>query len=240
VRRAVGWVVVLLVLLLVVDRGADWTAERVLAGQVQQRADLPEPPDVDIAGFPFLTQVASGRYEAVRLDIRNPIVVGGTRIDRSSAVTRGVRLPFPDLVNRDLDALRVRRTKVTAQVPFAQLERLVNDGLEGSDLRLRLSQAANGQALLAGRVSTPLGSVGLRAPAKVTIQEGRLRLTIPAGALQRLPALARDVVSTVLGRSFELPRLPEGFRVTSVAVVDDGVTVRAVSDRSRLGFLRGT
>lgn len=238
-RRVLGSAVVVLVLLLVADRGTDWAAECLLAGELQQSANLGEAPDVDITGFPFLTQLARGRYRPIQVDVRTPIVVDGTRIDRSSAVIHGARLPFQALVNRDVDAVRVRRTSVAAHVPFAQLERLVSERLDGSVVQLRLSRASKGLVRVTGEVSSPIGRVQVRAPVEVGIDAGRLRLVLPAGSLAQMPSVARDIISSVLRRPLELPDPPGSFRVTSADVDGGGVTVYATSTQTRLELLSG-
>src|SRR5256885_4227247 len=67
--RAARWigigVVVLLVLLLIADRVGVAVAERVAGDTLESSEHLNSRPDVDIAGFPFLTQVATGNYDKI-------------------------------------------------------------------------------------------------------------------------------------------------------------------------------
>jgi hypothetical protein len=53
--------VVLALLALGLDRGGVYVAERVAGSSLQDSQGLSERPDVDIAGFPFLDQLVSGR-----------------------------------------------------------------------------------------------------------------------------------------------------------------------------------
>ncbi|GAB2464501.1 DUF2993 domain-containing protein [Jatrophihabitans fulvus] len=58
-------------LLIAVDRIGDFAAEKVAASALQQSQDLPSEPDVDVGGFPFLTQFASGTYDEITVTAAN-------------------------------------------------------------------------------------------------------------------------------------------------------------------------
>jgi hypothetical protein len=79
-RRGRGLLFTLLVLLVIVgvvvvvgDRFARSYAERMIsdkvAEQVANQKATSEKPDVTIEGFPFLTQVAAGRYDAIHIQL---------------------------------------------------------------------------------------------------------------------------------------------------------------------------
>ena len=66
------WLIVLLAVLLVlvvVDRVAVGIAEDQIADRVQESQSAGQQALVDIAGFPFLTQVIRGRYKQVTVDV---------------------------------------------------------------------------------------------------------------------------------------------------------------------------
>lgn len=65
-RKAVIWIVVVLVLLVGLDFGAKAFAETEAATQIQKQG-FPTKPSVSIAGFPFLTQVISRDFHAVTI-----------------------------------------------------------------------------------------------------------------------------------------------------------------------------
>ncbi len=233
-RRIFSVVAVLAVLVLAADRGAAWAAERVLSKQIEQRAELTSAPGVDIEGFPFLTQVLQGRYTRVQVDVGDSFVVRGLRVDRSTGVAEGLRAPFQDLVNRDLDTLRVEDATVEVHMPFKEFERLVDDEVGASGLDLRFSEGDEGRLAMAGELATPLGAVRLRAPVDAVVNDGAMRLKLRGNALGRLPDAARDLVEQGLDRSFALPDLPMGFEVTSTEVDGTGVSLVAQSRNTRL------
>ena len=61
--------VLLLGLLLLADRLAVELAEDAVAGEVAEKGALRGTPEVEIAGFPFLSQALAGRYDDVRVEL---------------------------------------------------------------------------------------------------------------------------------------------------------------------------
>src|SRR5687767_13946335 len=80
-RRRSGWATLLAILLVlgailvVGDRVAAQYAEREVRTQVvaalSERGVEYDTADVNVGGFPFLTQVADGRYEEITIDLTN-------------------------------------------------------------------------------------------------------------------------------------------------------------------------
>ena len=60
-------VLIVLGLLVAVDRISVALAESAVATTLQNSQHLPSKPSVDIDGFPFLTQLASGNYSKIEL-----------------------------------------------------------------------------------------------------------------------------------------------------------------------------
>lgn len=92
-RRPKFWVVstlLLLVLALVVDRGAQFAFERVVAGQIQDAMTTPSKPSVDLGGFPILAELLAGKLDRVEVDIRDGDA-GKVQIERVHAVLTGVK-----------------------------------------------------------------------------------------------------------------------------------------------------
>lgn len=151
--KAVVGVLVLAAFLTLADRWALLYAERKAADKLQGELDLSAAPEVEIGGFPFLTQLADDRLDRVkvtvpdvaadrvtlakvtatatdvRLDADGPTAVRGARIPELNGE---VLLSFADL-NRELGASQVTFTghggdqvRARGTLPVA-----------GHDLRLR-------------------------------------------------------------------------------------------------------
>jgi hypothetical protein len=136
-RRLLTTLIVLLIIIVgalaLLDRFGASYAERVLSDRVaEQVADqkaTSEKPDVTIKGVPFLTQVVKGRYQEIKIEIRNfagPVANGRT-----------IRMPVLDIRAKDvrapLETLRTRRGNIVATtvtgigtVDYATVEQLVD------------------------------------------------------------------------------------------------------------------
>src|SRR5215468_4780102 len=97
-RRVTVVLVVLVVvlggLLVVADRVAAYAAERTVARQAKQelaaqQISAAQDPIVHVAGVPFLTQVARGRYQKITIDVVRPSAQGVT-LDDLFVVATGV------------------------------------------------------------------------------------------------------------------------------------------------------
>src|SRR5580704_14244470 len=89
-RRLIISLVVLVVLLVGLDFGARAVAESVMASKIQQQG-LTNKPDVNIGGFPFLTQVASKDFKQVSISDTNQ-VAGPVTITSFKATATGITL----------------------------------------------------------------------------------------------------------------------------------------------------
>ena len=89
-KIAVIIVIVLAVLGMVADRGGQLAAERVVAGKMKSTLGTPDRPDVDLGGFPFLTELVRGKFRHVVIDLANADG-GKVQIARVHADLHGVR-----------------------------------------------------------------------------------------------------------------------------------------------------
>lgn len=76
VRRVIIAVLVLVVFVLAVDRVGNYIAEQTTASTLQDSQNLTHKPDVSIGGFPFLTQLATGKFDQVSVDAAD-VPIGG-------------------------------------------------------------------------------------------------------------------------------------------------------------------
>ena len=136
-RRLLTTLIVLLIIIVgalaLLDRFGASYAERVISDRVaEQVADqkaTSEKPNVTIKGVPFLTQVVKGRYQEIKIEIRDfagPVANGRT-----------IRMPVLDIRAKDvrapLETLRTQRGNIvattvtgTGTVDYATVEQLVD------------------------------------------------------------------------------------------------------------------
>src|SRR5689334_23717370 len=97
-------VVVLGGLLLVADRVGAYVAASTIASQAKKELaardiTTPSDPTVTVGGFPFLTQVARGRYQSITIHVDHPSSQGVT-FDTLDVVANGVNASTSAVINR--------------------------------------------------------------------------------------------------------------------------------------------
>jgi DUF2993 family protein len=220
VRALLGLLALLVALLLVgalvADPIAEGIAEDRVATALRDGGDLAGTPQVDVTGWPFLTQAVSGTYDDVRIsltaeDLGRP----GTSAD---VVLRGVHVPLSDALSGSVREVPVDRIDGTATLSYALLSQEL-----GADTVLQ----REGDGLRVTRTVEVLGyTVPLTAVGRVSL-DGRDVVVDVDGA----SAAGVDVPDFVVDRAEGLldlrypVELPFGLRVTGVRPADDGVDV---------------
>jgi hypothetical protein len=223
VKGLVATLVVLLGLLLVADRAGAAVASRAVAAQVQASAGLPAEPEVDIPGFPFLTQALAGRYERVEVEAVG-VPTGELTLSRLDATLTGVRVPLSEVLSGSVADVPVERVQARALVGYDELVRLSGDR--------RLSLAPSGDRLrVTGSLEVLGQTLSATAVSRVEVVEGDLRVV--AESYEVGDAAADDLVTRALGDRFDLripvTGLPYGLRLTDVQVDPSGLVVRATA-----------
>ena len=230
-RRRRGWLPAALVVvaLLLSGWGADVLArvgaESLVARDVQSATGTTEPPVVEIAGRFFLPQVVRGAYGRVHVEVRG-VSSGPLVIDRVDADLTDVRVPFHDVLVRDVRAIGVGRSEETALLTYPAL----NDYLEATGRPLRLAQGEGGEGVtLSGAVEVLGRRVEASAQVVLSVSDGNLRLT--PQAIQSSSTTLGETAELLLGQRFSvtvpLGSLPFSQRLTSVEPTADGLVVGA-------------
>ncbi|MGY1695000.1 DUF2993 domain-containing protein [Geodermatophilus sp. SYSU D00814] len=210
-------VALLLVAGLVADPIAEGVAEERVAAALRDGGDLAGTPDVDVAGWPFLTQAVSGTYDDVRIsltaeDLGRP---AGTHAD---VTLRGVHVPLSDVLSGSVQEVPVDRIDGTATLSYALLSERLGAGTvlqrEGDGLRVTRTVEVLGYTV-------PLTAVG-----RVSLDGQDLVVDVEEAA-----AAGVDVPDAVVDRADDAldlrypVALPFGLRLTGVRPADDGVDV---------------
>jgi hypothetical protein len=215
-------------LALAADRGAEAFAEDRVAQLVAERGGLAGRPEVEIGGFPFLTQAVGGRYDDVRIgltgaDLGQP---EGTRADVS---LRGVQVALSDVLSGSVQQVPVERVDGTATLAYALLAAELGPGTTvtraGHGLRVQRTVEVAG-------VSVPLTATGT-----VSLDGDTLVVDVEdaSGVGVDVPDVLVDRVGDALDLSYRIPQLPFGLQVTGVAPADDGVRVQVEATDTVLG-----
>lgn len=103
--KIAGVVLGVVVLLVALDLGLRVWAERWLGSRLQSELSLSARPDLDLGGFPFVFQVARGRFPEVNLEA-DGLESEGLRLDRVRLNLEGVRFAAGDLLTGGEGAVR--------------------------------------------------------------------------------------------------------------------------------------
>jgi hypothetical protein len=224
-RRRSGCLVAVLVLLVlvvgilvVVDRVGVRIAEGRVAEQIADRSALTGAPEVEIGGFPFLTQALSGTYDDIRISLTAEELgqPAGTRADVS---LQGVHVPLSDVLSGSVQQIPVDRVDGTATLSYA----LLADQLGGDTT---LSQEGDGIQLT--KTVEVLGfDFSLTAAGTVALDGQVVVIDVhdaSAGAVD-VPDFVLEQAEELLDLRYPVPALPFGLQLTSVAPAAEGVDV---------------
>jgi hypothetical protein len=240
VRALLTLIVVVALLLVAADRAAWYIAERGVATAVQQSEDLPQRPDVSIHGVPFLTQAWRGRYRNVDVQFRDVPAQQGVSVDSLDASLSGVHVPLRDIVNRSVEQTPVDAATATGRVSFAALDAATVRQIPSNQLTVHYGPGSAPDRLsVTGTYTSRAGTVQLRGETRLVAQNGQLVVTLVPESLN-VPSILRATVARLLGFTYQMPELPFGFKVRSVSVAADGVTVSAAAENVVLGPVEAT
>ncbi|SDU83469.1 Protein of unknown function [Microlunatus sagamiharensis] len=233
VRRRGGWLPAALVVLalLLLTWGADVLArvgaESLVAQDVQAATGVAEEPVVEIDGRFFLPQVVRGAYGRVHVSARGlrngPLVVESLDADLTD-----VRVPFHDVLVRDVRAIGVGHSEETAVLTYPAL----NSYLEATGRPLTVAPGPDGEGVtLTGSVEVLGKQVDASADVTLSVDEGNLQLTpqaVTSGSV--LGDAARLLLGQRLSVTVPLGSLPFSQRLTGVRPTADGLVVQAAGD----------
>lgn len=206
--------VVLLALAVGADRVADYTVEKRVAESLAEYVGT--TPDVDVAGFPFLTQWGSGRYERITVTA-DRATLGETRVDDLEMVLSDIRAPQFTTDEDDVTGATAGSLRMTGTLPYGSLD------LPGGITAKRNGTTGN-TVRLSGEVEVLGQRPKIEAVVRVSLRDGQVRLDprsvdflggIPSAAIT---ALVRDNLTFTLS-----PDVPQGTSITGLTVADDGL-----------------
>ncbi|MGV9877250.1 LmeA family phospholipid-binding protein [Streptomyces cellulosae] len=224
----------------IVDRVAVHFAEGEAADRVRASEGLASTPDVDIQGFPFLTQVLGGSFDEVRVGISD-YEAGGEggktiRIADLRADLRGVEF------SGDFGSAVADTATGTATIAYDELLR--NAKAEPTQVApgitaevVALSDGGNGKIQVALE-TTVLGTKlpePVRVLSSVTVVDGNT-VRVRADALPVLGGveIAESRVRRITDFEQKIDGLPGGISLEKVQAAEDGVDVTVTGKDVRL------
>lgn len=219
-------------LLVVADRVAAAVAERAIADQVRQEVAKQDaqsaPPEVEVGGFPFLTQVLDGRYERISIvlrDVQGSVQGDAVSVPRLDVDARDVRASL-DTIRSGQGEVVADRVNGTGTISYDSLAKLLDrPGLRLGEQDGRLAVTAPVDIL--GQRLTVTGT------ADITVgEQGKVALRfndLNAEGLPNVP-LARTLLNNYakgISVDVPLPDLPFQLAVREVRPLPEGLAVTA-------------
>lgn len=248
-RRALVVLLVLLLLalvaLVVADRVGRSIADDKLAEQVAQQAQqqniqLGQQPTADITGFPFLTQVAAGRYDKILIHLRD-VQAQGYSLPKLDVAAKGVHAKVGDVLNHR-GTITADRVDGTATLSYGYFEKMLKDEIDKTVQLQRLQLTGrNGRLLVHATVPVLGQQLKLVGQAKLALSDGGRRVRVAVRNLKPesgdLPSFAQGALNQVaqqLSTDIALPAFPYHLRLTGVDPARQGLLISASADHVSL------
>lgn len=219
-RRRRRWplitLIVVLVLLVAADRGAKAYAENQMASQFRSSLDLSGKPDVNIQGFPFLTQLAARDFRTVTINASNETAGPDSQLEIASltATLHGMHL-------NSLNSTTIDQFNASALITFTALA-------HAGGIPQGITLSANGPAQI--KASIDILGFSSSAVAQVT-QSGPNQINVHVLNAGGIPG---DVLGSLANFNVSIPKLPAGVTLSSVDVTQQGLRLTAVGHDTTL------
>ncbi len=234
-RRFLIFLVVLVGLLIAADRISCIVAQREIGKQIQGSAAVSRRPGVTVHGFPFLTQALRGRYTRIDADLSGLAVENGLTVNSVHVEMRGLRVKPAEVIGGSVSDVPVDSARSVATVTYAALDQAARANVPDKNLTVKFGPAANNLLSIDGDYAGPALKAKVSVQAQVSVKNGRLVVGLQPDTLAQLPTAIRAQLDSLVGDGYELPRLPLGFKATTVTVGPSGITVTATATSVNLG-----
>lgn len=208
------------------DALARMGAESLLERNVQDVTGVAEPPVVEVHGSFLLPQAIRGAYDEVEVSVVD-LRSGPLRIHRVDASLLDVRIPFRDLVLRDIRRVGIGRATDRVTLRFSEL----NDYFRITGRSLRLTGEDDGEVRMSGDFNVLGESVPVTARVNLTVDESQLRIVpveVDTGSVS-LSRASRLLLAQRLNLAVPLDTLPFGQQLTEISNDRDALYLRAES-----------
>jgi hypothetical protein len=204
--------IVLIALLVAVDFAARAFAENKAASEIQQQG-FPKKPNVDIEGFPFLTQVAAKDFQDIQISSSN-VTEGPLEIASIDATLKNVH------INGAFSGGTIDSLNGTATITFAALANAMT--AEAGPL---------GQLAKTGLTLSAAGPDEVKATLNVVVLKGTAVWRVTTAGdnginvqLVSAGGLPLSLLKPVASIQVRLPTLPLGLKLQNITVGSAGLT----------------
>lgn len=222
-RRVIVVIVGLVLVVFGLDAVVRLVVESEVEGRLQTLPQVTERPTVRFRGILFLPQVIAGAYQEV--DVSNRALQGTIRVESLESQLFDVRVPFHDVLVRDVHEVGIAHSAETANLSYPD----INAYLKSNDRLFTLAGAPDGQVHVTGSVSLAGQPVDVSAQVTLSVEDGAVRVTprqIDTGS-GTLDQASRLLLGDRLTFTLPMGDLPYGQKLTSAVPYSDGIEVHA-------------
>lgn len=223
-------VIVLGGLLVLTDRVAASIAEDKVATLISQEAGnqgvtMTQEPDVDMGGWPFITQVFGGEYEQIDIAFRD-ITAQGVNLPELNVHATNVTAAMSDVLN---GAGPVIAQSMTADARLTYDS--ISDTLAQTDAPVELS--AEGEQLIVKSTVDVFGTqIPVEGAATIEMAENAVKVTVTemTAVGMQIPPGGEGLIQEFaagLSKEIPLPPLPYNLTLSDVLVEPDAVVLSA-------------
>jgi hypothetical protein len=197
------------------DRIAAAYAESEAADRVRLGPARAASTDVDIKGFPFLTQLMDRRFDEVDVVLTGVEATAGGRKIRIGEMTAALH---DVTLNEDHTSARAATVSGTALISYADLA-------AASEREVKVAYGGNGKVKVTGGVEILGRTVTRSVVSTVTLIDGNtIRVRADRVPGDGIPGL-EDLVRQRTDFDRQIGGLPEGMKLEKVAAREDGVAI---------------
>lgn len=218
---------IIAVLATIADVAARRLVEDRVAEQIRSSQGLTGEPEVDVHGWPFVTQLISGDFQEVQVTSGRAGTAEGLQVDSVDARLREVSLPLGELIS-GTPAVEVGSVTVTGVVPYSTVSRVLAGQLGSGFSDLDVTHRSGDTVTLGGSYR----GLPVEVPVRVRLNGTQVVFAVPEDAAASSPALA--AVARLVSVRVAVPVLPYGIRVRSLEVTDGGLRLGASATDVRL------
>ncbi|MFC4562693.1 DUF2993 domain-containing protein [Nocardiopsis mangrovi] len=215
-RKFLVFLVFLLIMVAVADRGLHYAAQSEIATRVGQQYEMASEPEVTIGGFPFLTQAIGGEYSEIHI-VTGAITVDDIQLERVDVTAQDVRAPLGDLLTEPSVVAGSAEAKV--MLPYSELQRRLPEGI--------VIENEDGSPRMTGDFAEGGYSVPVSAELEVAISDDTITMSPTDIQIDESPFDIAAVAQERLTLAFPVPQLPFGLQVTGIEALPNGVEVSA-------------
>ncbi len=201
-------------------------AESLLERNIQDVTGVVETPHVELHGPFLLIQAIRGAYDEVEVSVVD-VRSGPLQVRRVEATLQDVRLPFRDLVLRDIRRVGIGTATDRVTLQFSDL----NDYFEVTGRPLRLTGGEDGSVAMSGSFNVLGQSIPVDAQVDLSVDDSQLRITprqIDTGDAA-LSQAGRLLLDQRLNLTVPLDTLPFGQQLTEITSDQEAIYLRARS-----------